>query len=116
MENKQTLSSSNPHELKMAACLLQYPNMVKSVGVAEQAYLELLRNGVRPQEARSVLPNALAATIAVTGNLRVIGDTSFLCDLQRNPPRFPQSSRSSLESFQNNIPLLFDDMKLDSGK
>src|SRR5260370_31271746 len=36
----------------------------------EQTYLQLLDLGWRPQEARSVLPNALASTIAVTGNLR----------------------------------------------
>src|SRR5262249_46736139 len=35
-----------------------------------ETYAELLREGWRPQEARSVLPNALASRIVVTTNLR----------------------------------------------
>jgi thymidylate synthase (FAD) len=37
---------------------------------AEQAYLALLENGAKPQEARSVLPNSLKTEIVTTANLR----------------------------------------------
>src|SRR5271157_3651088 len=37
---------------------------------AETSYFELVQDGCPPQLARSVLPTGLAATIAVTGNLR----------------------------------------------
>jgi len=36
----------------------------------EQNYLELLRLGTPPQEARSILPNSLKTEIAVTMSLR----------------------------------------------
>ena len=37
---------------------------------AEDAYLEMLRMGAKPEEARSVLPNSLKTEIVVTMNLR----------------------------------------------
>jgi thymidylate synthase (FAD) len=37
---------------------------------AEKSYLELLRLGWTPQQARSVLPNSLKTEIVVTANLR----------------------------------------------
>ena len=36
----------------------------------EHTYIELLQNGQTPQQARSVLPNALKTEIVITGNLR----------------------------------------------
>jgi len=46
------------------------PDWLHCMDVIEQTYGKLLKKGWRPQQARSVLPNALASTIAVTGNLR----------------------------------------------
>ena len=37
---------------------------------AEMIYLELLRTGCSPQQARSVLPNSLKTEIVATANLR----------------------------------------------
>ncbi len=37
---------------------------------AEEAYNQMIKNGCTPQQARAVLPNALATTIVVTANLR----------------------------------------------
>lgn len=38
-----------------------------SLAVSEQAYFDLLANGWKPQEARSILPNALKTELVVTG-------------------------------------------------
>jgi thymidylate synthase (FAD) len=37
---------------------------------AEKAYLQLIKNGAKAQEARSVLPNSLKTEIMVTANIR----------------------------------------------
>ena len=42
----------------------------RAMSSAEKEDLQMIHDGVRPQEARSVLPNAVAASIAVTGNCR----------------------------------------------
>src|SRR5271168_1480547 len=47
-----------------------HANWDLTIQQCEKTYRELIKAGWRPQEARSVLPNALAAKVAVTGNLR----------------------------------------------
>jgi thymidylate synthase (FAD) len=86
------------------------PTWERAVAVSEQAYLELLRNGVRPQEARSVLPNALAATISVTGNLRSWRWLLLARTTKETHPDFKRVTVPLLAEFQKNIPLLFDDI------
>lgn len=44
--------------------------MMNSLAAAERAYFDLLGIGATPQEARAVLPNALATKIAMTCNMR----------------------------------------------
>lgn len=43
---------------------------VDSMQHAEDAYLELLKSGCKPQDARSVLPNSTKTEIVVTANMR----------------------------------------------
>ena len=47
-----------------------YEQWEKAMLAAEAAYLALLANGARPQEARAVLPNSLKTEIVMTANLR----------------------------------------------
>jgi thymidylate synthase (FAD) len=82
-----------------------------AIGESERTYLDLLRNGVRPQEARSVLPNALAATIAVTGNLRNWRHILLMRSSKETHPDFRRVVDPLLKVFQTNIPLLFDDIE-----
>ncbi len=42
----------------------------QAMAQAEEAYLELLAGGAKPQEARAVLPNSLKTEIVMTANLR----------------------------------------------
>ncbi|MCB2189958.1 MAG: FAD-dependent thymidylate synthase [Deltaproteobacteria bacterium] len=42
----------------------------KAMAQTEEAYLELLSGGAKPQEARAVLPNSLKTEIVMTANLR----------------------------------------------
>lgn len=81
-----------------------------SIGESERTYLDLLRNGVRPQEARSVLPNALAATIAVSGNLRAWRWLLLARTTKETHPDFSRVTIPLLAEIKKYIPLLFDDI------
>jgi thymidylate synthase (FAD) len=83
----------------------------RSLCIAEQAYLTLLERGWRPQEARSILPNALAATIAVTGNLRNWRNFFLMRTTKEAHPDIKRVAIPLLKEFKEGIPLLFDDIE-----
>jgi thymidylate synthase (FAD) len=69
---------------------------------------------IRPQEARSVLPNALAATIAVTGNLRNWRHLLLMRTSKETHPDFKEVTIPLLVEFRTRVPLLFDDIVADT--
>lgn len=77
----------------------------------EDTYHELLEQGWRPQEARSVLPNALASTIAVTGNLRNWRHLFIMRTSRETHPDFKRITIPMLAEFQRVVPILYDDIK-----
>jgi len=78
---------------------------------SESVYNTLLARGGRPQEARSVLPNALAATIAVTGNLRNWRHFFLMRTSKETHPDFRRISIPMLEEFKKVVPSLYDDIE-----
>jgi thymidylate synthase (FAD) len=81
-----------------------------SIEDAEGQYCSFLLDKVRPQEARSVLPNALASTIAVTGNLRNWRHFFLMRTSKETHPDFRRITIPMLAEFQKIIPLLYDDI------
>jgi thymidylate synthase (FAD) len=77
----------------------------------EKTYEQLVDAGWRPQEARSVLPNALAATIAVTGNLRNWRHFFLMRTSKETHPDFKRITIPMLEEFKKIVPLLYDDIE-----
>lgn len=77
---------------------------------AESSYFDMLDWGAKPQEARSVLPNALAATIAVTGNLRNWRHFFLMRSSKETHPDFKRITVPMLRDFQRLIPLLYEDI------
>lgn len=77
---------------------------------AEQAYFDQLDMGQPPQIARSILPNALAATISVTGNLRNFRHLFIMRTTAETHPDMKRIMILCLAEFQNRIPLLFQDI------
>lgn len=77
---------------------------------AEKTYFDMLGWGAKPQEARSVLSNALAATIAVTGNLRNWRHFFLMRTSKETHPDFRRITIPMLAEFKNVIPLLYDDI------
>lgn len=80
------------------------------IAVAEQTYFHLLDSGVRPQEARSVLPNSLATTIAMTGNLRSWRWLFLARTTTETHPDMRRVTIPLLKEFQERIPILYDDI------
>lgn len=81
-----------------------------SVEQAEKAYAEMLDNRLPPQAARSVLPNSLAATIAVTGNLRNFRHFFLMRTSKETHVDFRRITIPMLAEFQRIIPMLYNDI------
>ena len=85
-----------------------------SCSAAEEAYLSLLDAKVRPQEARAVLPNALASTIAMTGNFRSWRHFFLMRTTRESHPDMRRVAVPLLAAFKERIPLLYDDVEPDA--
>lgn len=102
-------------EFIMPAVIAEKTDMTRwtwtqAMNEAENAYFQLLDDGARPQEARSVLPNSLAATISVTGNLRSWRHFLLMRVTKETHPDFRAVTVPLLHEFQKCIPILFDDI------
>lgn len=82
-----------------------------AIEAAEESYKELIKGGASPQIARSVLPNALASRIIVTGNLRNFRHLFLMRTTKETHPQFRQVMLPLLEEFQKKIPLLYADIE-----
>ena len=82
---------------------------------AETAYLELLKNGATPQEARTVLPNSTATEIVVTGNYREWRHFLKLRTDKAAHPQMRQVTIPLLKELREKIPIIFDDIGVDVG-
>ncbi len=78
---------------------------------AEQSYIELLKLGWSPQQARSVLPNSLKTEIVVTANFR---EWKHIFKMRCQPAAHPQMREIMIPLHQECkkiIPIIFDDIK-----
>ena len=77
---------------------------------AEDAYMALLYDNVKPEIARDVLPLSTATEIVVTGNIREWRHFFKLrCDSKAHP-QLVSISRKLLNDLKLKIPVLFDDI------
>ena len=77
---------------------------------AEDAYMALLYDNVKPEIARDVLPLSTATEIVVTGNIREWRHFfSLRCDTKAHP-QLVSISRTLLNDLKSKIPVLFDDI------
>ena len=87
---------------------IKYGDML--MNTAESCYKSLIRNGVAPQLARSVFPNALASRIIVTYNLRNWRHFFIMRTTKEAHPQMRQVTIPLLREFQEKIPILFEDI------
>ena len=88
----------------------QYQTWKRIMCEIEKAYLQLIEEGVAPQEARSVLPNSLKTEIVVTMNLREWRHFFRLRTSKRAHPQMREIAVPLLKQFQSRIPIIFDDI------
>lgn len=90
---------------------LQYRIWLDAIQCASASYHAMLEKGSSPQEARSVLPNATASTIAVTYNLRSWRQFFMMRCSKETHPDFRRITIPMLAAFKERIPLLYDDIE-----
>jgi thymidylate synthase (FAD) len=83
----------------------------KAIEAAEVGYRQMLAKGCAPQLARSVLPNALASRLIVTGNLRNWRHFLIMRTTKETHPQMRQVTIPLLAEFKSKIPILFDDIE-----
>ena len=89
---------------------IEYDRWKIAMRQAEANYLELIRLGAKPQEARSVLPNSIKTEIVMTMNLR---EWRHFFSLRCDTPAHPQMRELAiplLKEMHELIPVVFDDL------
>lgn len=89
----------------------QYKLWELAMGFAEKTYLEMISQGVRPEEARSVLPNSLKTEIVMTMNLREWRHFFRLRTAAAAHPQMRQVATLICAEFKANIPIVFDEFE-----
>ncbi len=77
---------------------------------AEKYYLELLKSGWRPEQAREVLPNSLKTEIVVKGNIREWRHMFALRCSKKAHPQIRALMQPLLVDLQERLPVVFDDL------
>lgn len=78
--------------------------------LAEKYYQDLLHNGLRPEQARAVLPNSLKTTINMTLNIRAWRHFFELRCSKRAHPDMVKIACMLRDTFKKQFPVFFEDM------
>ncbi len=82
----------------------------RTLEVIEHNYMNLVKLGASPQEARSILPNSLKTEIIVTMNLREWRHFLKLRSSKKAHPQMQQIAKMILSTFRKSIPGIFNDI------
>jgi thymidylate synthase (FAD) len=91
-----------------AATLKKMVLWKEAMTTAEMVYLQLLQEGAKPEEARSVLPNSLKTEIVTTANLR---EWRHILKLRTSPKAHPQMRQVMtplLAELKSKVPIIFE--------
>ena len=78
---------------------------------AEVSYNELLNDGWKPEQARSVLPNSLKTEIVMTANLREWRHFFKLRTSSAAHPQMREVAQPLLDELRSKIPVIFDNLE-----
>ena len=78
---------------------------------AEAQYEKLMKLGVRPEQARSVLPNSLKTEVVMTCNLREWRHIFKLRCAKQAHPQMREIMIPMLKEFSRKLPIVFRDIK-----
>jgi thymidylate synthase (FAD) len=90
------------------------PAWLCAIQTCEDEYRNLLHHGWRPQEARSVFPNALSSKIVVTMNLRTWRHFFLMRTSKEAHSQMRQVTIPLLAEFQRLVPVLYEDIMPES--
>lgn len=93
-------------------CSENYKIWFKSCLQCEKSYFELIKNGVKPEEARNVLPNSLKTELVMTANIREWRHFLKLRTSKAAHPQIRQLANMALNLFNNGCNILFEDIML----
>ena len=88
----------------------QYTIWMNAMEDAERAYMDLLKLGAKPQEARDVLPLSLKTEVVMTANVREWRHFFELRTSKAAHPQMQMVAKMLLRQFRNAVPVLFDDI------
>lgn len=94
----------------------KYEERKRAIIDATRHYLNELKLGSTPQEARGDLPNSLKTEIIVTHNIREWRHFFYLRCSAGAHPQIREIAIALLKEFQKRIPVIFDDFQIDEGK
>lgn len=90
----------------------QKKNWLKAMASSEKYYLEALKLGDKPEQAREVLPHALKVEIVVTANLREWRHIFKSRCSQKAHPQIRALMLECLNGFSKEIPIIFDNLSI----
>lgn len=76
----------------------------------EKKYMQLIKMGAHPQEARSILPNSLKTEIFITMNLREWRHFFKLRTSLNAHPQMQEVANMILNLFKKKVPIIFDNV------
>lgn len=88
----------------------EYAEWLKAMENSERAYMQLIKLGISPEQARSVLPNSLKTEIVMTCNIREWRHVVNLRCSKAAHPQMREIMLPLLAEFHEKIPVLFDDI------
>jgi len=88
-----------------------YDRWVKGREQDEAEYLMYIENGIKPQEARTCFPNALAAKLIATYNLRMWRHFFLMRTSRESHPQIREVTIPLLQWFKEMIPILYEDIE-----
>lgn len=89
---------------------IPYDNWTHAMRAAERHYFALLACGLKPQMARSVLPNSLKTEVVMKANLREWRHFFALRTADAAHPQLTEITRPLLVEFRRLFPVVFDDV------
>ncbi|MBA2882084.1 thymidylate synthase (FAD) [Desulfosalsimonas propionicica] len=91
----------------------EYNIWMETMHTAEKAYMNLIKNGARPEQARSVLPNSLKTEIVMTCNIREWRHVFSLRCSAAAHPQMREIMLPLLKELQGCMPVIFEDLPIE---
>ena len=88
----------------------EYGRWLHMMNEIEKLYMQMMRTGNKPQEARSILPNSLKTEIVMTANLREWRHFLKLRTARDAHPQMREIAIPLLEELKSLVPVVFDDI------